>query len=110
MTAALLQIVPLMCFVAFFVVAVTIYDARRATDNAMAVPSLGGWILLSLGGGVFWAFAVLITSIGHNSPNPAAGLGLILLLGGPPLYLYSAYRWYRSAERAKQAGKASAAE
>jgi len=104
-------IVMLACFVAFIAVTVTIYDARRVCGSVDNCPSAIGWILSTVFGFFFWVFLVFAMSgFGMSHSGDPGILITPVFLGGPTLYLYSAYRWYQSAVVAKRAAGGQTSE
>lgn len=111
LSSAYFGIVMLACFVAFIAVTVTIYDAQRVCGSADYCPSAIGWVLSTVFGFLFWVFLVFAMSGFGLSHSGGSGILVTpVFLGGPTLYLYSAYRWYRSAVAAKQAAVGQTSE
>lgn len=89
------------CFVVFIVVIVSLREARKMVpyDSNAPVPSIIGWILLSVCVPLVWALVMLLM-IAFGLVN-SDFLSNLVLFAGPTLYLYLGYRWVNKANSAR---------
>jgi hypothetical protein len=98
MRAVILQVLMFACFAMFVAVTVSLAQlkGRHAIQRGARPLSATAWVVRSLLAVVVWVVLSFILSVGHN--RGATGirgvLGIIVLYGGPVLYLRSGYRLY----------------
>lgn len=98
MSGVILQILMFASFTMFIAVTVSLAQlkGRHAIQRGARPLSATAWVVMSLLAVVVWVVLSFILSAGHN--QGATGirglLGIIVLYGGPVLYLRSGYRLY----------------